>query len=253
MSSIGGIGSSSSMMMQGMRGMKRPDPAEMADNLFSKLDTSGQGFIQKTDLQSAFDQISSSSKSSGTSSSVDDLFAQLDADSDGKVTKQEFSDTLKKLADQMDQQFESMRMQGAMAAGGMGGPGGAGGMPPPPPPQGGDQGFTKDELSSQLEEIGSTDGTRSSLISSVIENFEEADTDENGKVSFQEAMAYEQSTRTSDVPSQSGNSGSAATGSSVSGNNNDAKVMLQIMKLMQAYNLGGQDQGANSSLLSVAT
>lgn len=250
MSSIGGIGSNSSMMMQGMRGMKRPDPAEMAENLFSKLDTSGQGFIQKTDLQSAFDQISSSSKSSGTSSSVDDLFAQLDADSDGKVTKQEFSDTLKKLADQMDQQFESMRMQGAMAAGGMGGPGGAGGMPPPPPPQGGDQGFTKDELSSQLEEIGSTDSKRSSLISSVIENFDQADTDGNGKVSFQEAMAYEQSTRTSDATSQSGDSASASTSASASGNTNDTKVMLQIMKLMQAYSLGGQDQGT-SSLLSV--
>lgn len=247
------------MMMQGMRGMKRPDPAEMAENLFSKLDTSGQGFIQKTDLQSAFDQISSSSPSSGASSSVDDLFAQLDTDSDGKVTKQEFSDTLQKLAEQMDQQFQTMRMQGAMAGGGMGGmggmggPGGAGGMPPPPPPQAGGQGFTKDELSSQLEEIGSTDSTQSSLLSSVIENFDEADTDENGKVSFQEAMAYEQSSRTSAAMNQSGDSASAATGSSVSGNDNDAKVMLQIMKLMQAYNLGGQDQGANSSLLSVAT
>jgi hypothetical protein len=50
--SIGSINSSSaSMMMSGMKGMQRPDPSKMADQLFSKLDTKGQGYIEKGDLQ----------------------------------------------------------------------------------------------------------------------------------------------------------------------------------------------------------
>ena len=93
MSSIGSIGSTSSMA-HSMRGMKRPDPAEMAANLFSKLDTSGQGYISKSDLQSAVDKVSASTSATSSSSSIDDLFSTLDSDSDGKVTQQEFSESL---------------------------------------------------------------------------------------------------------------------------------------------------------------
>ena len=94
---IGSIGGNNAMMMQGMRGMKHSDPSQMADKLFSQLDSSGQGYIQKSDLQTAFDKISasSSSSSSNTTSNVDELFSKLDTNSDGKVTKQEFSDSLK--------------------------------------------------------------------------------------------------------------------------------------------------------------
>lgn len=63
-------------------------------------------------------------------------------------------------------------------------------MPPPPPVERRERvpairGFTKDELTSQLSDIGSSDSTRSSLISNIINNFDEADTDSDGKVSFQ--------------------------------------------------------------------
>lgn len=90
MNSISSVSSSSAMQqgMGGVRGMQRPDPSKMAENLFSQLDTSGQGYIQKGDLQSAFDQLSSSSSdSSSGSTNIDDLFASLDTNSDGKVTK----------------------------------------------------------------------------------------------------------------------------------------------------------------------
>ena len=122
-SAIGGAGGCSSAMMGGMNGMQRPDPSKMADKLFSKLDTKGQGFIEKSDLQSAFDQVASNS-SSGNTLSVDDVFKALDGDGDGKVTKQEMFDSVKKLADQLDSQFQSMRMSGK--GGGMG----SGWMPP---------------------------------------------------------------------------------------------------------------------------
>lgn len=237
MSSISGVGGNSAMMqgMGGMRGMQRPNPEKMAENLFSQLDVSGQGYIEKADLQSAFDNLSSSgTTSSGSTSNVDELFTALDTDSDGKVTQQEFSDTLKKIHDDLEQQFQEGRMQTAMQAGGMVGMGGMGGMPPPPPPEGADSGFTQDELSSQLEEIGSTDSRRSSLISSVIENFDAADTDGNGKVSFSEAMAYQQTTDGSASAQETGSTATSGAASSTE-TASEAKLMMQIMKLMSAY------------------
>lgn len=236
MSSIGGIGSNHSMMMQGMGGMKRPDPAQLAKDLFAKLDTSGQGYIQKADLQAAFDKVTSSSSSSGTTTNVDDLFSQLDADSDGKVTQQEFSDTLKQVAEQLDNQFMNSRMSGAMPGGGMGGMpgGGMGAMPPPPPPSGkGDSGVAKDGSSSQLSGIGSSDSQRSSLVSNTAGNFDEADSNGDGTVSFKEAMAYNQSTASSSTATAATDTATSASDADVG-----ARVMLQIMRLMQAYSVG---------------
>lgn len=227
MSSINSIGSSNNMAM--MHSMRRPDPAKMAEQLFDKLDTSGQGYLQKTDFESAFSSIASSS----SSTDVDSLFTQLDGDSDGKVTKQEFSTALSQLSEQLDQQFQSRRMQEAMPGGGMNG---MGGMPPPPA---NDTGFSKDELSSQLEEIGSTDSKRASLISNIVENFEAADSDGDGKVSFQEAMAFDQASKTSGGGEQSSTTTAAV-------DNSEARVMQQIMKLMQAYM--SDDRAAQSSL-----
>lgn len=245
MSSIGSIGTNGSMTMQGMRPMKRPDPAEMAENLFSKLDTAGQGYIQKSDLQTAFDNISSTS-SAGATASADELFSQLDADSNGKVTKQEFSDTLKKVSEQLENQAMSMRMNGGMQ--------GMGGMPPPPPPPEGDSGFTKDELTSQLEEIGATDSDRSSLISTVVQNFDAADSDDDGKVSFKEAMAYRQSTASAGASGAespaTASEGSASTDAASESTN--AKLMLQIVRLMQAYGLGGDQNSAAGTSISVS-
>lgn len=242
MSSISSIGSNSASMMQGMR--PRPDATKMAEELFSKLDSSGQGSLSKADFQSALDSTASTSTAS---SDVDDLFSQLDTDSDGSVTKQEFTDALKQLSDQMDQQFESMRMQQAMQGGGAGG---MGGMPPPPPDGGDDSGFTQEELSSQLSEIGSSDSTRSTMISNIVDNFDEADTDSDGKVSFKEAMAFDQSTSTSTATSSSSSS-SSSTSSSTDANtvsSTERKTMMQIMQLMQAYNIGNDGGGSNNLL-----
>jgi Ca2+-binding EF-hand superfamily protein len=205
--------------------------------LFAKLDTKSQGYLEKSDLVSAFSKIASDS----SSSMAEDVFAALDSDSDGKVTESEFSTTLTKLQEELDSQFNQMRLQGH---GGQG-PQGMGGMPPPPPPQN-DAGFTKDELSSQLEEIGSSDSERSSFIANVVENFEAADADGDGKVTFAEAQAYNSSTESSSDTSAS-STGTAST-------NSDAQVMFKIMQLMHAYgsfNDNGSESGL-SSLLSVS-
>lgn len=238
MSSIGnisGYGSSTMSGMGGMSRMQRPDPSKMAEDLFSKLDTKGQGYIEKSDLESAFGQLSSSG-SSGNSASVEEVFNSLDGDGDGKITKDELSSSLQKIAEELDGQFNKMR---------------AGGMPPPPPPQGAegadDAGFTQEELTGQLEEIGSSDSKRASLISKIVDNFEEADGDGDGKVSFKEAMAYDQASQTS----ASGGSNAATSSSTTDANDStrlDAQIMKQIMELMRAYG-GGNDSGSVSSLL----
>lgn len=227
-SSISGSTSAMSFMR-----MQRPDPSQMAGKLFSKLDTKNQGYIEKSDLQSAFDNISGTTSSS-SSTNVDDIFKQLDSDSDGKVTKDEMSSSLSKLAEQLDSQFNNMRMNGF------------GGMPPKPPQGGNDAGFTKDELTSQLNDIGSSDSKRSELISQIVSNFDQADTDGDGKISMKEAMAYD----------KSNSSSSSSNGSNMSGTSSstEAAVMQKIMQLMQAYGGIGQDSSQSSlaSLLSVS-
>jgi Ca2+-binding EF-hand superfamily protein len=202
--------------------------------LFAKLDTRSQGYLEKSDLVSAFSKIASDN----SSSVADDVFAALDSDSDGKVTESEFSTTLTKLQEELDSQFNQMRMQGH---GGQG-PQGMGGMPPPPPPQN-DSGFTKEELSSQLEEIGSSDSERSSFIANVVENFEAADADGDGKVTFAEAQAYNSTTESA-----------SDTATSTASTNADTQVMFKIMQLLHAYGSSNDDSSSSSlsSLLSVS-
>lgn len=217
---ISGIGSSS----------------QLSSKLFSALDTKSQGYLEKSDFVSAFSKLSSTSSSSSSSSaSVDDVFSALDSDSDGKVTKDEFASTLAKL----QEQFASSRMHG-------GGPQGSG-APPPPPAD--DAGFTKDELSSQLEEVSSSGETqRSDLLNKIVNNFEAADTNSDGKVSFSEAMAYDQSTQNSTA-----SDASSGTSSASSANTTDAGVMMKIMQLMHAYGNGDEDKSNSlASLLSVS-
>lgn len=258
MSSISNISSSSASMMSGTQRMQRPDPSKMTESMFSKLDTSGKGYLEKSDLQSAFTQLSStdgSSSSTGSTSSsasVDDVFKSLDSDSDGKITKDEMTSGLQKIADQLDSQFNKMREGGMSAGGGMHG---AGGMPPPPPPDGADSaGFTKDELTSQLEEISSSDSTRSSLISNIVDNFEEADSDSDGKVSFKEAMAYDQANSSSSSTSTSSSSSSSSSTSSTSDSGKlETQIMKQIMELMRAYGGSGSDSGVSSLLSTLST
>ena len=187
MSSVSGISSTYSAYAN-LYSTKRSsiDTSTMAEELFSKLDSSGKGYIEESDLASALSSLASNSSTSG-SSSASDIFTQLDSDSDGKVTQDELSTGLAKLAESLNSQFDQMRM--------------GGGMPPPPPPSDAsgesDSGFTKDELTAQLDEIGSTDTQRASLISSIVENFDAADSNSDGKVTAAEAMSYAQSASSS--------------------------------------------------------
>jgi EF hand. len=186
---IGSIHGNNAMIVQGMRDMKRPNPTQASDNLLSKLDFSGPGYIQKSDLQAVFSKSSSPSSSAGMTSSVDDLFSQLDTNGDGKVTKQEFADSLKKIAEQLEIQLVSMCTNC--------------GMP------------------------------------------------RDGKASFKDTMAYEESalsTASLSAPSSTSSSTSTNATSSTSKTSKDAKTLMQILRLMQVYNQWrrqGQLQGGD--------
>ncbi|NTV93889.1 MAG: EF-hand domain-containing protein [Thiobacillus sp.] len=203
--------------------------SQLASTLFSKLDSKNQGYFDKLDLESALSGVSSLSDTEDTLS-IDEVFGQLDGDSDGKVTQDELTSSLQKLADELNSQYNGMRM-GRM--------GGMGGLPPPPPAGGAaDEGFTLDELQSQLDEIGSTDSERSGLISEIVDNFESADSDGNGKVSFAEAMAFDQASKSSATgtadtsTADTSTSGTATSGSQTA---NDVNLLRMVMELMRAY------------------
>ena len=235
------MSSSISMTSSAMGMMHRPSSSEIASKLFSQLDTKNQGYIEKSDFESAFSKITSSSSSTGSSSSTssaDELFSALDSNGDGKVTKDEMTNVL----DQLSQNMLNSQSAGAQ---------GMGNMPPPPPPAN-DAGFTKDELTSQLSEIGSSDSARSSLISSIVANFSTADTNGDGKVSGSEAMSYAKTLDSGSSSSSTSTDATSSTSTASSTSSSDTALMSKIMQLMQAYGLGPQEQGQQSlsSLLS---
>ncbi|MCP5232396.1 MAG: hypothetical protein H6948_09865 [Zoogloeaceae bacterium] len=75
----------------------------------------------------------------------------------------------------------------------------------------------------------------------VVENFDAADANGDGKVSFDEAISYDQA------------SSEASTSARVERNDPDALAMLQIARLMQAYGLDNDGNSLPGSLLSVTS
>lgn len=90
MSSISSLSSYGGSSMASMR-TQRPDPAQMSQDLFKKIDADGSGGIDAGELQSALDSLS---KSGGTSASAQDLLAKIDANGDGSIASDEFSQAL---------------------------------------------------------------------------------------------------------------------------------------------------------------
>lgn len=188
--------------------------------------------------QSARSGSTQGATASSATYSASELFSSWDGDGDGSVTEQEFGDALDTLLARLNEQVGSA----GRGVPGMGGPGGM----PPPPPQGEEGGFTVDELGAQLEEIGDSDPARASLLSSVIENFETADSDGDGRASFAEAMALRESLAgTSGAGSAVGTSRSAGTqavGADL--------ALARILQLAQAY--GSSAFQSSLSQLSVS-
>ena len=60
-------------------------PSQLAQNLFSLIDTNGDGSISKTELEQAV------TKAGGTTQAADALYSELDPDNTGSVTEQQFA------------------------------------------------------------------------------------------------------------------------------------------------------------------
>jgi hypothetical protein len=114
-----------------------------------------------------------------------------------------------------------MRMSGGMEGGMGGGMGGAGGM-------------TKGDISSMADSAGSYAQTMDSLIA----NFDTADTDQDGKISAQEAMSFQDSTATA----------SASSGTQ----SGDVRIMQQIIELARSYSESSQYGQTSGSTISTA-
>lgn len=222
-------GQMSAMMYSGVNSQNRlaqgrPDAGRMVENLFSKLDTENKGYLEKSDLVNAFGSLGTTTdKTSGVS--ADEVFETLDADADGKLTQSEMTSSLNRLAEALDNQFNSMRMSGTEAMGG---------MPPPPPPAGEhqDNGLTQEEMTNIA--ATTSDTNLANLLNSVASDFETADADGDGRVTRDEAMAFQAGTNET----------------SSSGNVDETTVLRRVMDLMRAY-AAGTDDSASSSLISL--
>lgn len=266
--SIGSTSSYASALNQTTR-PPRLDPSKMAENLFSKLDTQNKGYLDTADFANALQGLSSktstsstttastsgtgltaSSTNTSTSVSADQVLSALDTNGDGKVTKDEMSSNLKKMAAELDSQFNAMRMA---QAGGQ-----AGGMPPPPPRDSdrdgdNDAGMSKD----QLTQVASTttDSKLAALTSKMASNFDAADTNGDGKVSRTEAMTYDQKTQstsstasTSKTTSTAATSTDSTTATDSSKSESETLVFKRILDLMKQY----RDQATAGVSIAVA-
>ena len=243
-------GSYQTAMMQGMggpRGRPKPEASDVAAQIFSKLDTDKQGYLEASDFTSAISQLSSSQQQA----SGEEVFSSLDSDSDGKLTQDELTTGIQALQDQLDSQFNAMRVQQ-----GMGGMNGMGGMPPPPPPGGGrggqgeDEGFDQDQLSqlaSAAEEAGDSRGA--SMFSELADNFDEADADGDGKVTFSESVAYreqqQQASSEDDSSSDTGSSSASSSSTSLSQEMQN-RIAQRLMDMMRAYDRPERDSDSSA-------
>jgi hypothetical protein len=85
-----------------------------SDSLFNKLDTKKQGYVDPSDLAAAL-----GADATGATTNSDDAAAmlkQIDGDGDGKITKSELSTAISKVADELNAQFDSSRVDKSQAA-----------------------------------------------------------------------------------------------------------------------------------------
>lgn len=194
------------------------DSSQLASNLFTKIDSNSQGYIDKSELQQAFSDISGTSDSA----SSDELFSTLDSNGDGQITESEFSSGLDTLTQALFGQLQQAQFgMGAM---------------PPPPDMGDDQGLTEEQLSS-IASSSSADSGAQDKLSALLQNFDTADSNQDGKVSAQEAMAFDQSQ----------NSGSGTTAGT-----DQSQLMAQLLQLLRSYGGDGSDTSNNGTVSASA-
>jgi len=229
--SISGVGSSMASAMQSAMQANRPqkpDASAMAADVFALLDSGGKGYIDSSDLTGALE-------STGSSASAEDLLGAMDSDGDGKVTEQELGSLLQKVADQLEDSFGASRVGQAMGNR----------PPPPPPPAGEDEGMSVEQLGAMAEEAEASGSAEASELAALVESFDEADTDGDGKVSFQEAMAF----RESEAAASGASSDSRPPPPDETAR--DERMLARVLQMLQEYT-GDSSTASTGSTLSVS-
>lgn len=144
---------------------------EAAGNLFGKLDSQNKGYLEQSD----FSSLLSGLQNDEASIKSEELFSSLDSDGDGQLTSSEFSDNFSNLL------YSAQGTMGPMGS-------------RPAPPE--DSGKSKDELTALLEELEQEDEKSTEGLQSLLDNFDTADADGDGKVTMQEAKSFRESQQT---------------------------------------------------------
>ncbi|WP_374496528.1 hypothetical protein [Vogesella indigofera] len=118
---------------------------------------------------------------------------------------------------------------------------------PPPPPAGGedDAGLEQEQLSAMAADASEAgDSVAAARFAALAENFDSADSNQDGKVSFAESIAYEEAQRSS-----SGTSGTSSEDSGVASadSEQDGRIMMRLMAMLRAYS-SDDDSNSGSSV-----
>ena len=207
---ISSLHSRSSAMM--LSTTQRPQPSKIANELFTQLDSTGKGYIEKSDVENALNKLpkagNSGSLTPSSKTEAEALFVKMDSNGNGKLTKEEMSAAVQKIAAELDGQSPRMRLQGD--------------APPPPPPK--------------------PEGAINSTVNSASKSSNNPmDSNGDGTVSDAERLAYERSHRISleNVEVQSTVSSKDNT-AVFSKHSTEAQLMNRMMQVLQAYSSSNQ-------------
>lgn len=175
---------------------------EAAGHLFGKLDSENKGYLEQSDFSSLLTGL----QNDDASTKSQELFSALDSDGDGQLTSTEFSDNFSSLL---------YSAQGTI------------GKRPAPPE---DSGLSKDELTAMLQGVEQEEQKSTAGLQSLLDNFDSADSDGDGKVTMQEARSFRESQRTD----SSSLTGQVSTSSD--SNESISKLLSRTMQqLMETY------------------
>ena len=210
---------------------EKPDASKMAEAMFKVLDAKNQGFLDKTDLSTALSTVDQS-KSGSTPVTADEAFTQLDTNRDGKITKEEFADDIKKMLDDIGAQMQ--------VAGGMHHAAGHHRMEGLPPPDE-SAGLSVDYLTKASSTA--TNATSKNQLDELIANFVAIDVDQNKKISAKEVLAYKQLQQSERQSTKTTASKSEAA---------DLKMLRMIMQITNSYGAETASTAATRSAISVS-
>jgi len=184
------------------------------NQMFKKLDTNGDGKIDKNENDAAISQMKNGSATNGANSAhaskMDEFFKKADSNGDGSLDKNEFTTAVSNMKPPQGQEGMS--------------PPGAGGAPP----AGVSGGFPPGAGGAPHSGKGGAKGSSASSSSTKI--YDPADTNQDGKVSMEERTAY--------IKSQASK---ASSGSQVQKGEGS-----QSWQIKQAYGDSGQSKSSGT-------